>query len=80
MDVHFIDTHIHIDGEEFDADRLEVMARAREAGATALFVPAIDLATSRRILELCKHHADFLYTMVGMHPEEVLADWKDHMS
>lgn len=80
MDVHFIDTHIHIDGEEFDADRLEVMARAREAGATALFVPAIDLATSRRILELCNHHADFLYPMVGLHPEEVRADWKEQLS
>ena len=29
----FIDSHAHIDGEEFDLDRDEMIARAREAGA-----------------------------------------------
>ena len=32
----FIDSHAHIDGEEFDADRDEVVARAREAGVRAI--------------------------------------------
>ena len=75
----FVDTHIHIDGEEFDSDRLEVMARAREAGAAALFVPAIDLPTSRRIINLCAQHPDFLYPMVGLHPEEVRPDWREQL-
>ena len=75
----FVDTHIHIDGEEFDADRLEVMARAREAGAAALFVPAIDLPTSRRIINLCAQHPNFLYPMVGLHPEEVRPDWREQL-
>lgn len=79
MDLNFIDTHIHIDGEEFDADRQEVMNRAREAGATALFIPAIDLASSQRILALCDRHPDFLYPMVGLHPEEVHADWQEQL-
>jgi len=74
--IRFIDTHAHIDGEEFAEDREEVMARAREAGACKLFVPAIDLLTSRRILDLCKQHPDYLYPMVGLHPEEVRADYK----
>ena len=39
MLMQFIDTHIHIDGEEFDADCAEVVERAREAGAQYLFVP-----------------------------------------
>ena len=42
----FTDTHIHLDGTEFDADRDEVVARAREAGVGRMFVPAIDLALS----------------------------------
>ncbi|MCR4914302.1 MAG: TatD family hydrolase, partial [Prevotella sp.] len=48
-----IDTHAHIDGEEYNDDREQMLARAWEAGVEAIFVPAIDLASSRRILQLC---------------------------
>ena len=40
----YIDTHCHIDGEEFDEDREAVVQRAREAGVGKVFVPAIDLS------------------------------------
>jgi TatD DNase family protein len=36
-----IDTHCHLDGPQFDADREDVLARARAAGVTDLIVPAI---------------------------------------
>ena len=74
-----IDTHCHLDGEEFNADREEVMARAREAGVGKVFLPAIDLATSQRILTLCQQYPGFLYPMVGLHPEEVRSDWRDQL-
>ncbi len=75
-----IDTHCHIDGEEFAEDREAVMQRAREAGVGKVFVPAIDLTTSHRILSLCQQYPDFLYPMVGLHPEEVRADWREQLS
>ena len=78
--VNFIDTHAHLDGEEFDQDRQEVMERARQAGCAAIFLPAIDLATSQRILNLCRQYPDFLYPMVGLHPEEVKADWPEQLN
>ena len=31
-----IDSHCHIDGEQFDADRDEVVQRAKEAGVAAM--------------------------------------------
>ncbi len=77
--IRFIDTHAHVDGEEFNEDRAEVLQRAREAGAEKIFVPAIDLDTSKRILTLCQQHPGFLYPMVGLHPEEVRADWRDQL-
>ena len=80
MKIEFIDTHCHLDGEEFNADRSEVMQRAREAGCKAIFLPAIDLASSERILQLCQQHPDFLYPMIGLHPEEVRADWREQLS
>lgn len=73
----WIDTHCHLDGEEFDADRETVMQRAREVGVGKVFLPAIDLPTSQRILQLCQQYPDYLYPMVGLHPEEVRADWAD---
>ena len=75
--MHYIDTHCHLDGEEFDADRSEVISRAREAGAQAIFLPAIDLSSSRRILTLCQQYPHYLYPMIGLHPEEVRPDYKE---
>ncbi len=74
-----IDTHAHLDGEEFNDDREAVMQRAREAGITKILVPAIDLTTSRQILTLCRQHQGFLYPMVGLHPEEVHNDWEEQL-
>ncbi|MBR2234655.1 MAG: TatD family hydrolase, partial [Prevotella sp.] len=48
----FIDTHAHLDGEEFATDRHDVMQRAQQAGCTAIMVPAIDLSSSARIIHL----------------------------
>ncbi len=74
-----IDTHCHLDGEEYNDDRAEVIDRAVEAGVTRMFVPAIDLASSRRIMELCRQYPGTLYPMVGLHPEEVHADWQEQL-
>lgn len=71
----FIDTHIHIDGTEFDDDRRDVIQRAREAGVKAMLVPAIDLQTSLKIKTLCQEYPGYLYPMIGLHPEEVKADY-----
>lgn len=76
----FIDTHAHIDGKEFDADREAVITRASAAGCAAICVPAIDLPSSRHILTICQQHPGYLFPMVGLHPEEVRADYKEVLS
>lgn len=73
----FIDTHIHLDGEEFAADRDEVVARAKAAGCSAMFVPAIDLAHLSDVLDTCSRYTGYAYPMIGLHPEEVRADWRE---
>ncbi|MBQ8487441.1 MAG: TatD family hydrolase [Prevotella sp.] len=75
----WIDTHCHIDGEEFDDDREQVIQRAREAGVSKMLVPAIDQKSSERIVQLCRHYPDSLYPMVGLHPEEVKNDWRQQL-
>ncbi len=75
-----IDTHAHLDAEEFDEDRAEAFARARQAGVYKVFLPAIDLKTSHAVLDLSKEYPGFAYPMVGLHPEEVKSDWKEQLA
>lgn len=75
--MNYIDTHIHLDGHEFDEDRDEVVNRAKAAGVTKMFVPAIDLPSVDSVLAVCRRYPGFTYPMIGLHPEEVKADWPD---
>ena len=72
-------THTHLDGEEFDEDRSEVILRAKEAGVGMVFLPAIDVKTSEAVLKLSHEYPGYAYPMVGLHPEEVKADWKEQL-
>jgi len=62
-----IDTHCHLDVEEFAADRLEVLGRARRAGVTGQVIPAIHAAGWPALMGLCQEEAG-LYPALGMHP------------
>ena len=77
--MNYIDTHCHLDGEEFAADRDAVVQRAREAGCTAVFLPAIDVASCHTVLDVCRQYPDYCRPMLGLHPEEVRADWRDQL-
>ena len=74
-----VDTHTHLDGEEFDEDRSEVMMRAKEAGVGMVFLPAIDVKTSEAVLKLSHEYPGYAYPMIGLHPEEVKIDWKEQL-
>ncbi len=75
----FIDTHCHLDGEEFQSDREAVVQRAREAGCRHILLPAIDLATCHTVLDTCRQYPGYCHPMLGLHPEEVRADWRDQL-
>jgi len=77
--MNFIDSHCHLDGEEFKDDRDVVVQRAREAGCQAIFLPAIDVASCRTVLDTCSQYPGYCYPMLGLHPEEVRADWRDQL-
>lgn len=72
-----IDTHCHLDGEEFHEDLDAVVTRAREAGVTAIGVPGIDLKSCDTVLEVCRRYPGYCFPMLGLHPEEVRADWRE---
>ena len=70
-----VDSHCHLQDRRFDADREQVLARAREAGVTALVVIGDDIASSRAAVELADSHED-VYAAIGVHPHNAksLAD------
>ena len=73
----FIDTHCHIDGEEFRDDLEAVVTRAREAGVAAIGVPGINLQSIESVKDVCSRYPNYCYPMLGLHPEDVKADWRD---
>jgi TatD DNase family protein len=63
-----IDTHCHLDRAAFDADRGEVLARARAAGVTDAIVPAVEPAGWEALLALCDRERG-LHPALGIHPQ-----------
>ena len=62
----WIDTHCHLDAPEFDADRADVIARARAAGVTRMVLPAVEVANFDAVRALA--HAHGLAYALGIHP------------
>jgi TatD DNase family protein len=67
-----IDSHCHIDGEQFNSDRDEVVQRAREAGVAAM----LNIGTGdphsdeiRKAVEAAEKY-DNVYAAVGVHPHD----------
>ena len=66
-----VDSHAHLDGKQFDSDREQVIARAREAGVTTMVAigngdgpPNLDAG-----IKLADQHP-FMYATLGIHPHE----------
>lgn len=64
------DTHSHLDVEQFDRDRDEVVARARAAGVEGILVPAIRPATWPGLRALAAKY-DLVRLAFGIHPQVV---------
>ncbi len=74
-----IDSHAHLHREEFDADREEVLARARAAGVRVIVEASTDAASARRVIALARRHPDLVRAAVGFHPCDVRAEREEEM-
>jgi TatD DNase family protein len=67
----FVDSHAHLDGPKYAADRDEVLARARKAGVETIL--CIGNGTGPRTLDCAAKLADAyeeIYASTGVHPHE----------
>jgi TatD DNase family protein len=76
--LHLFDTHAHLDQSEFDGDRFEVIARARENGVENIVAIGTSAETSAACVKLAAEY-DSVYAAVGMQPnylaEAKPGDW-----
>lgn len=63
------DTHCHLDLENFDDDRDEVIYRAQEAGLVRILIPGMTVASSRSVVKLADS-LPMLFAAVGVHPND----------
>lgn len=68
----FVDSHAHIDGPEYDADRDDVIQRARDASLGAMLTVGTGDPHSgalERAVQLAEEHAD-IFAAIGTHPHD----------
>jgi TatD DNase family protein len=70
------DTHCHLDFDAFDADRSQVIERARAVGVQWIIDPGVDLSSSRAAIRLSETHAG-VFAAAGVHPNDALS-WDNH--
>ncbi len=64
-----IDTHCHLNFSSFKDDLEDVLKRARAVGVARIVVPAIDLPSSREVIELSQQFPE-VYAAIGIHPND----------
>jgi TatD DNase family protein len=76
-----IDSHAHLDFKDFDADRAEVLDRARQAGVRNIL--AIGSAAGPDHLDAALPFAeqhDWIYATIGIHPHEARLAEEQHFT
>ena len=68
MDIRYIDAHCHLQFEQYDKDREEVIEQMQAQGVAAIVV-GCDLESSKKAVELAGQH-EHLYAAVGVHPTD----------
>lgn len=65
-----IDTHSHIDMDNYKDRFDEVIAEAKDFGVEKIVIPGVAPSGFKRIVELCEKYEN-LYGAVGVHPEDL---------
>lgn len=67
----FIDTHVHLNADQYERDLQEVIDRALEANVEKMVVIGFDRKTIERTMQLIDQY-DFVYGVIGWHPVDAI--------
>jgi TatD DNase family protein len=79
LPLNFVDTHCHLNFDEFDHDRVQVLERAWENGVKRILIPGIDIETSKTALK-CSFGNPQVFAAVGVHPNNALSWTQNSLS
>lgn len=74
------DTHTHLYSEQFDDDRKAMIKRAKDAGVSRFFIPAIDSSYTNRMFSLEKEYPNEVFLMMGLHPCSVKENYLEELA
>ncbi|PQJ79642.1 TatD family hydrolase [Polaribacter porphyrae] len=74
------DTHTHLYSEQFDEDRKAMIQRAKDAGVSRFFIPAIDSSYTEQMFSLEKENPEDVFLMMGLHPTSVKENYKEELA
>ncbi len=75
-----IDTHCHIDDEQYAAEFDAFIRSQQAAGVEAILVPGVNLESLERVPAVCGRYPGYLFPAVGVHPEEIREDYLSVLS
>lgn len=67
----FIDTHVHLNADQYEEDLQEVIDRALEAKVERMVVIGFDRKTIERTMQLIEQY-NFVYGVIGWHPVDAI--------
>jgi TatD DNase family protein len=74
------DTHTHLYSSQFKEDQKEMIQRAKYAGVSRFFIPAIDASYTESMLKLEQNFHSDVYLMMGLHPTSVKENYLDELA
>jgi TatD DNase family protein len=74
------DTHTHLYSSQFDEDRETMMKRAKDAGVSRFFIPAIDSSYTDKMMQLEKNYPKDVFLMMGLHPTSVKENYLEELA
>lgn len=74
------DTHTHLYASQFDKDQAAMIQRARDAGVSRFFIPAIDSSYTESMMKLEKAFPTEMYLMMGLHPTSVKENYIEELA
>lgn len=75
-----IDSHSHIYCREFNDDRDEAIARAREAGVRHIIMPNENLESVQYVVAARDAYPGYMSIALGLHPEDVNEDYEQQLT
>ncbi len=67
----FIDTHVHLNADQYDEDLQQVIERAIEAKVEKMVVVGFDRKTIERAMKLADEY-EFIFAVIGWHPVDAI--------